>query len=147
MTADWRDAAEAAEHFFAHLGLTVDQRLASIAGTAGRELGRLKVGARAHRPAAIKRWVVRQLDLCARTFFRPPPPELVQLIEHLLGVDKPARDGARKNPKAFFAAASYLAAHPSATNNEVAREIQYDQKRIIAQWRKDPEFRKIAGIR
>jgi hypothetical protein len=147
MTADWRAAAEAAEQFFAHVGLTVDQRLASIAGTAGRELDRLKAGTRAHRPAAIKRWVVRQLELCAQTFCRPPPTELVQLIEHLLGVDKPARDRARKNPKAFFAAASYLAAHPSATNHEIAREIDYHQKRIIAGWRNDPEFRKIAGIR
>jgi hypothetical protein len=146
MSRDWRTDAAVAEEFFGLLGATVDQRLERIAETARAVLASLKTGTCQHKPAAIHRWTARHLDLCARTFCRPPPVELLELNEYLLGADKPERS-TRKNLEKFIAAAHYVAQHPKATPAKIARAIEYDQKRIIALWLEDQEFREIVGIK
>ena len=73
----------------------------------------------------LNRWVVRQLDLCSRTFCRPPPPELVELVECLLEVESPERDGRIKNRAKFVAAVHYVAEYPDATPAKIARAIKY----------------------
>ena len=104
----WRESAEAAEAFFQLVGqATVAERLANIASTARAVLHALKTGAHTHAPAAINRWAVRHLDLCSRTFHRPPPPELVALVAHQLRADKPERSGRKNRPK-FVAAAHHI---------------------------------------
>ena len=136
----------AAEEFFRLVGgATVDERLARVAA-ASAALHK-SVGFYKNRVAEINRWTVRQLDLCSRTFERPPPVELVRLIEHLLGADKPARNGCRKNPEKFTAATHYVARFPDATPSKIANAIKYDQKRVIARWLKDPDFQEIVGMK
>jgi hypothetical protein len=147
MPRDWRAEAAAAEEFFDLCGGgTVDQGLANIAATARALLADLKAGTRRHQRAAINRWAVRHLDLCARTFCRPPPVELVSLVEHQLGVAGAERDGNRKNREKFIAAAHHVAQYPDATPAQIARSIKYDQKRVIATWLEDPEFKEIVGM-
>jgi hypothetical protein len=143
MTPDWREAAEAAEKFFALVGDTVDQRIARIATNArallqSREAGRC-------RSTALSRWAVRQLDLCSRTFSRPAPPELVQLVEHLLGVSGPERDGQRKNRDKFLAAVEHVARHHDATPSKIGRAINYDRNAVIKTWLEAPEFQEIVA--
>jgi hypothetical protein len=139
----------AADKFFRTLSPrdSVDQRLERIAATSATLHNDLKAGMCRYRLAIINRWVIRHLDLCTRTFKRPAPVELVRLIEHLVGADKPERNGARKNREKFVAAADYVAHYPDATPSKIARAIKYDQKRIIARWLEDPDFQEIAGIR
>ena len=154
MARNWREAAETADEFFRLFSSafwprnpTVDQRLGSIAATARAVLASLKAGTCQHKPAAINRWIVRHLDLCARTFCRPPPVELVELIQRQLGVAGEERDGNRKNREKFIAAAHHVAQYPSATPARIARAINYDQNRIIAKWLEDQEFQEIVGSR
>jgi hypothetical protein len=138
----------AADEFFRALGLdSVDQRLERIAATSAAMHSSLKAGLYKSRIAAVNRWVVRQLDLCARIFCRPPPPELVKLIEHLLGVDCPERNGRIKNREKFVAAVHYVAEYPDATPAKIARAITYDQKSVIARWLQDSEFKELVGTR
>jgi hypothetical protein len=118
-----------------------------MAATAAAVLKGRNAGLYKSQLADINRWAVRQLDLCARTFQRPPPVELVQLIEYQLKADKPKRDGAKKNRQKFVAAAHYVAEHPDATPAQIARRIKYDQKHIIVGWLEDQEFREIVGAR
>ena len=154
MARNWREAAETADEFFRLFSSafrprnpTVDQRLGSIAATARAVLASLKAGTCQHKPAAINRWIVRHLDLCARTFCRPPPVELVELIQRQLGVAGEERDGNRKNREKFIAAVHYVAQHPDATPAQIARFIKYDQKNIIRGWLEDKEFQEIVGSR
>jgi hypothetical protein len=147
MSRDWRDDADAAEEFFGLLGATVDQRLDSIAATARALLSDLKAGTCRYRRSAINRWAVRHLDLCARTFCRPPPVELVALVEHQLGVASGARNSNRKNREKFIAAAHHVAQYPDNTPAQIARAIEYDQKRVIAMWLEDQEFQEIVSTR
>jgi hypothetical protein len=138
----------AADELFQALGLeSVDRRLDWIAATAAALLKGRKAGMYKSQLADINRWAIRHLDLCARTFERPPPVELVLLIEFQLGADKPKRDGTKKNRQKFIAAAHYVAEHPNATPAQIARRIKYDQKYIIAGWLNDQEFREIVGAR
>lgn len=138
----------AADELFRALGLdSVDQRLERIAATSDALHRSLKAGFYKNRKAVIARWAVRHLDLCARTFERPPPVDLIKLIEYQLGADKPERDGARKNREKFIAAAHYVAEHPDVTPAKIARAIKYEQKRVIACWLKDKEFQEIVGTR
>jgi hypothetical protein len=138
---------EAAEAFFALTGRTVDQRLQDIAATARAVLDSIERRSCPHKPSAINRWAVRQLDLCARTFCRPPSSELVALIERQLGAHASERDGARKNREKFVAAAHHKAQFPDATPAKIARAIGYDQKNIIKIWLEDQEFQEIVGTR
>jgi hypothetical protein len=137
----------AADEFFSALGMaTVDQRLERIAATA-EAIRKSPAGFYSGRRAVVHRWTARQLDLCSRTFCRPPPVELVRLVEHLLGADKPERNGAKKNREKFIAAAHHVALHSDATPAKIARAIKYDQKHVIARWLDDSEFREIVGTR
>jgi hypothetical protein len=138
----------AADELFSALGLdSVNQRLERIAATAAALLKGRKAGMHKSQLADINRWAIRQLDLCARTFERAPPVELVQLLEYQLGANKPKRDGTKKNREKFIAAAHHVAEHPNATPAQIARAIEYDQKYVISGWLEDPEFRDIVGIR
>jgi hypothetical protein len=138
----------AADELFSALCLdSVEQRLARIAATAEALLEGRKAGMYKAQLADINRWAIRQLDLCSRTFECAPPVELVQLLEYQLGADKPKRDGTKKNREKFVAAARHVAERPHATTAQIARAIKYDQKRVIAGWLEDPEFREIVGIR
>jgi hypothetical protein len=104
----------AADELFSALGLdSVNQRLERIAATAAALLKGRKVAMYKSQLADINRWAIRQLDLCARTFERAPPAELVQLLEYQLGANKPKRDGAKKNREKFIAAAHHVAEHPN----------------------------------
>jgi hypothetical protein len=132
--------AEAAEGFFAAIGATVDQRLEAIA-TAARILCQIKNDS----PADVNHWAIRQLDLCSRTFCRPPPVELVELIARQLHVNGKRRTD-RKNRAMFFAAAKHKAKDPSATAAQICRAIGYDQKRQVKKWMADPEFCEIAAL-
>src|SRR5262245_5927345 len=133
MSADWRAGADAAAELLALTGHTVDQRLARIAATAGYNLEALKDRTCPNRPAAINRWLVRHLDLCARTFCRPPPPELVALAAYQLAVKGPPRSH-RKNLRMFLAAARHKARHPDASVSQIAKAIGYPQKTTIKGW-------------
>jgi hypothetical protein len=97
------------------------------------------------RRAVVNRWIVRSLDLCARTFCCPPPPELVELVARQLGVAGTARDE-RQNWQKFVAAAHYVAANPEATASQIARAIDYDQKQQIKRWQADPEFDELVKL-
>jgi hypothetical protein len=97
------------------------------------------------RRAVVNRWIVRSLDLCARTFCCPPPPELVDLVAKQLRVAGTAR-GERQNWEKFSDAARYVAQHPEATPAQIARAIDYDQKRQISRWQADPEFDELVKL-
>jgi len=138
----------AADELFRVLGLpSVDQRLDRIAKDAATLRKGLQAGFHKNQLAVINRWAIRQLDLCARTFDRPPPLELVVLLEYLLGADKPERNGSRKNREKFIAAAHHVAQYANATPAQIARAIQYDQKRVIQSWLCDREFNEIVDTR
>ena len=64
---------------------------------------------------------MRNLDLCVRTFGRPPPAKLVDLIAHLLRVSKePIGRGFTPD---YWEAVRYVAEHPKASNREVGRAV------------------------
>jgi hypothetical protein len=138
----------AADELFRALGIaTIDQRLERIAKDAAALQKRLQAGFHKNQLAMIHRWVTRQLHLCARTFDCAAPPELVLLLEYLLGAHKPERNGNRKNREKFIAAAHHVAQYPDATPAKIARAIKYEQKRIIRCWLDDREFKEIVNTR
>lgn len=83
------------------------------------------------------RWTLRHLDYCSSLFKRPPPSSLVDLAEHLYGVSK--EPGGNPKPPEFWQAAEYIAAHPNARDNRVAKAVG-KSNHTIKNWRADSEF-------
>ncbi len=80
--------------------------------------------------------MVKDALLTCRALSQPPPIELVELIALMLAVEMYPRHPHRKE---WRAAARHLAAHPHASNREVAKVAGVDDKTVAA-WKNEPEF-------
>ncbi len=93
--------------------------------------------------AEIKRMAVETQRVC-RVRGWPPPEELDELFAHLLQVDTKPRSEPRNRAK-FIRAAEYVAAHPDASDREVARAASTGHS-IVKAWRGNPEFQKFVEL-
>lgn len=102
-----------------------------------------KKSGKARGDAEVKRAAVSALSVC-RVRGSPPPEELQELFAHLLQVDNKPRDEPRNRAK-FIRAAEYVAAHPDASDREVARAAGTGHS-IVKVWRGNPEFKKFVEL-
>jgi len=123
----------------------IDRRMAGMSESAATALALLlerekqprKQNDPTYPKAEVARWAARHLDLCSRTFQRPPPTSLVDLTAHLLDVSKEPTGNPR--PPEFWRAADYLAEHPDSRDSPAARAVGVSNH-TIKKWRGDPEF-------
>ena len=146
---------KAVDRLFELTGRSVDDRLAGMAKTARTVLEEIQrtdnepravAGQKRRRPTIIGRWAARQLDLCAKTFERPPPKELVDLFNYLH--DAAAPFTTRPLANQWYRAAHHKALHPDASLREIAAASGVSHT-LCRDWLKnDPDFAaEIDGVR
>jgi hypothetical protein len=136
-----RPDPESAAELFAYLGDPVEQQMARITERSAALLRWLKDPSRAQskeRHAEIKREGLDKLQHCCVVLSLPAPRELIDLITFLLDVSNHPRSAPRTRTK-WREAARYFAAHPQASNREVALATGADGKTVAA-WKKEREF-------
>ena len=137
------------EEFWAWTGADIETRLGWMAKSAKMVLDwsrqrKLKKQGCLEGDAEINRSINRALGAC-QALASPPPTELIDLIAHQQGIlDTKSRNEPRNRAK-FIRAAEYVAAHPDASDREVARAASTGHS-IVKDWRGKPEFKKFVEL-